>query len=242
MNSPLEDRGNPSSWAALLDRALPALDHVFGAGSSPIKADHPEEPDWTLGGGTAIALRIGHRISKDVDLFVRASVKRFSPAANPAAAAISPRFRYPGHYVKFELPDGEIDFLSPSLLTTPGYTAETFKGRAVALETLDEVIVKKVRFRSSQFTARDIFDLAAVARRSKTITMTLASECYDLLPQLKGIIEARKAAGLSLHGAIRALAPFQDLLDAAPEEALRLVDEASDLARNTFRSDLPRSG
>jgi hypothetical protein len=66
-HSPLEDRDNPTAWRLLLDRALPALDHVF--------LDQPEtevRPRWTIGSSAAIALRIGHRLSDDIDLFVPA--------------------------------------------------------------------------------------------------------------------------------------------------------------------------
>ena len=30
-------------------------------------------------------------------------------------------YQWPGHYLKFELPNGEIDFLSPPLQTEPGF-------------------------------------------------------------------------------------------------------------------------
>lgn len=43
--------------------ALPALDHVFG------RKDPDGDPDWTLGGGTAIAIALDHRVSFDVDVF-----------------------------------------------------------------------------------------------------------------------------------------------------------------------------
>ena len=106
-----------SEWRKLLDKALPALDHVFGA--QPEKTD---SPDWTLGGGTAIAIQIDHRISYDIDIFVPGTALRnFVPANNPASRGISERFQWPGHYLKFELDEGEIDFLSPPLQTEPGF-------------------------------------------------------------------------------------------------------------------------
>lgn len=79
-----------SSWEALFDLALQALDHVFPPRSPA------GEPDWTFGGGTALMLQIGHRISHDVDIFVqRARLKSFTPAVNPAVARISPRYQWP---------------------------------------------------------------------------------------------------------------------------------------------------
>lgn len=68
LQGPLERRPNGSQWAALLDLALPALDHALPG--EPHRIGRGEKPRWTLGGGTALALRIGHRTSDDIDVFV----------------------------------------------------------------------------------------------------------------------------------------------------------------------------
>ena len=149
------------------------------------------QSDRPLGGGTAIALRIAHRLSDDIDIFVPSQpLKAFTPNNNPGSRAISNQFQWPGHYLRFECREGEIDFLSPQLQTDPGFTWERYRNREVALETLEEVIVKKIRYRSARFTARDVFDLAVVARAAPAIVEVLASEVADALPRLKSVIEA----------------------------------------------------
>jgi hypothetical protein len=184
----LELRPNPSAWANLLDLALPALDHVFP--DHDLHA-HAGTPRWTLGGGTAIALRIGHRASDDIDLFTPATpLKAFTPTENPAAAAISAAFQYPGHYLKFEREDGEIDFLAVPLQTAPGFSIENYKGRAIALETIEEVIVKKVRYRAARFAPRDVFDLACAAQTVPGLATLLRDEVGDALPRLAVAVEA----------------------------------------------------
>ena len=156
----LELRENASNWARLLDLALPALDHALQG--HPLTA---QKPAWTLGGGTALALRINHRISDDIDIFLAGiPLRLLAPANNPAAKAISERPDWPGHYLKFHREEGEIDFLSAPLQTEPGFTLETFRGRTVALETIEEVIIKKIRYRAAQFTPRDAFDLVCAAQ------------------------------------------------------------------------------
>ena len=141
-----------SYWERLLGAAVPALEHVFG------RADLTRAPKWTLGGGTAIMLQVGHRVSHDIDIFVPGTrLKAFTPAMNPAAAKIAPRYQWPGHYLKFERPDGEVDFFSAPLQTDPGFSWRTLLGRPVALETPEEVIVKKIRYWSESFKARDVF-------------------------------------------------------------------------------------
>ncbi len=210
-----------------MDKALPALDHVFGQDDPVDRGRHT--PLWTLGGGTAIALRIAHRLSDDVDIFVPSRpLKLFIPANNPAAKAISARYQWPGHYLKFECPAGEIDFLSAHLQTEPGYSLERFRGRQIALETLAEVIVKKIRYRSGVFTSRDIFDLAAVGRVEPNIATVLAKETIDALPRLQAVITARHETHPVLGAEIRPRKPFEDLRTEAYHEAEALVRAALD--------------
>jgi hypothetical protein len=205
-NLPLELRPNPTAWDELLQKALPALDHVF----PPDSALTQRQPEWTLGGGTALALRIAHRLSDDVDLFVPSRpLKVFTPSENPGSKAISQQFQWPGHYLKFECKGGEIDFLSPHLQTTPGFTWERYRNRDIALETLAEVIVKKIRFRSARFTTRDIFDLAAVGKTEPKIISVLASEVYDALPRLKTVIQERSRISTRLGIEIRPTKKFE---------------------------------
>jgi hypothetical protein len=227
-NLPLEKRPNPTAWDELLQKALPALDHVF----PPDSLSKQPHPNWTLGGGTALALRIAHRLSDDVDLFVPTRpLKVFTPAENPGSKAIGRNFQWPGHYLKFECKGGEIDFLSPHLQTSPGFTWERYRNRDIALETLEEVIVKKIRFRSGTFTTRDIFDLAAVGNRDPSIINVLASEVYDALPRLKTVIQERSKLPNRLGTEIRPTKQFEALIDTAFPDAINIVNAAINAGR-----------
>jgi hypothetical protein len=225
-NLPLEERPNATSWDALLQRALPALDYVFGP-----QIDEGQTPPWTLGGGTALALRIAHRLSDDVDIFVTRTLKLFTPAHNPAAKKISARFQWPGHYLKYECKEGEIDFLSPHLQTDPGFTWEIYRGRTIALETLNEIIVKKIRYRGAQFTTRDIFDLAASGQIDPHLFKVLAQETYDALPRLRTAIVARHKVRPSIAADVRPTTKFTDLTNTAYQKAVKIVDAALDAGR-----------
>jgi hypothetical protein len=216
-----------SEWRLLLDLALPALDHVFGPPDEGTARNHT--PDWTLGGGTAIMLHIRHRISHDIDIFVPGTrLKLFTPATNPAAARISGRFQWPGHYLKFERPEGEIDFLSAMLQTKPGFTWSNLKGRPIAVETPEEVIVKKIRFRSHGFTARDAFDLAAVAAVRPGLDRTLRAETPDALPRLAEALRILERQGYdALAKQITPIGMGVALLPTALERARHVVDCAA---------------
>ena len=220
----LARRDNPSSWAELFRLALPILDHV-ARGSEPV--------DWSLGGGTAIALRIAHRVSDDIDIFVRGGdLRALTPFRNPASAALRASVQFPGHYLKLQLPIGEIDFLSGAMLTDPGFTRESFEGRDVALQTCEEVIARKVRYWAAAFKARDVFDLAAVARASTALHDTLWSEVADRLPVLLTAIE-RHGPDSFARANIRPMRGFEDLADVAVAEARALVLSLLDDKPNT---------
>lgn len=229
-----------SEWRLLLDLALPALDHVFGPPSSATAEN--QTPDWTLGGGTAIMLHIRHRISHDIDIFVPGTrLGLFTPATNPAAARISERFQWPGHYLKFERPEGEIDFLSAMLQTKPGFTWSNLRGRPIAVETPEEVIVKKVRFRSHAFTARDAFDLAAVAAARPGLDWILRAETPDALPRLSEALRIlERQGGKALAKEITPIGMGVTLLPTALERARHIVDCA--MSSNRTRSPTATRG
>jgi hypothetical protein len=214
-----------SNWAALLNLALPALDHVFG------KTHPPNKANWTLGGGTALMLQLNHRLSNDIDIFVPGTrLKAFTPHENPASKLISPHFQWPGHYLKFERPEGEIDFLSPPLQTDPGYNWRDYKGRQIAVETPDEVIIKKIRYRSQSFTARDAFDMAAVAIIRPNLAEIIARETPDALPRLSASLQHLRSRDPDLlHHAIIPLKGFKSLPEAL-EDAFLITERASQIA------------
>ena len=171
-----------SRWALLMDLALPALNHVF----AHVAVQAGSAPGWTLGDGTALALRLAHRISHDIDIFVAGTPLRlFTPLNNPAARRISATPDWPGHYLKFHRAEGEIVFLSAPLQTDPGYSIETFRGRSIALETAEEIIVKKIRYRGAQLAPRDAFDIACCASVEPALSTLIARETSDALPRLE---------------------------------------------------------
>ncbi|MBE9558799.1 MAG: nucleotidyl transferase AbiEii/AbiGii toxin family protein [Proteobacteria bacterium] len=143
-----------TEWSRLLTLALEALDTL------------PPATHWTWGGGTALAFRLDHRISFDIDIFLTdaEAMRLLSPQRNPTMRAITDKWQEPGHYLKLQRDEGEIDFIVSALRTEPGYRAWTFDGRDLPLETAAEVLAKKLHWRGSRELARDVFDMAAAWR------------------------------------------------------------------------------
>ena len=114
-------------------------------------------------------LQIGHRESHDVDLFLDdPQILGFlDPSKSDLEFAIMPS-DYVGdgaRFQKFAFSDiGEIDFIVAGSLTDRPFIETDIEGYAVKLETIGEIIAKKVYHRGRDAKARDIFDMAAAAR------------------------------------------------------------------------------
>jgi hypothetical protein len=136
---------------------------------------------WTLGGGTALMLQIGHRDSHDVDIFL--DDPQLLPFLDPAKCdfkfAIEPSaYQSDGTgslKIVFE-GLGEIDFIASATMTNQPVIMKEILGRRTMLETIPEIIAKKVFYRGAMITPRDIFDIAAAARDHRASIVTSLRE------------------------------------------------------------------
>lgn len=152
----------PSEWRRLFLIATDLIDQLRkNAGGHGF--------EWSFGGGTAMMIQIGHRESHDIDIFLddpqllgfidpSRSDLRFELVPS-ACQGDGTRFQ------KFAFSEvGEIDFIVAGALTRTPFEVREVEGRAVRLETIPEIITKKVYYRGSEAKPRDIFDIAAAAR------------------------------------------------------------------------------
>ncbi len=150
------DMNRPGPWQKLFPQALQLMDYLESV---------TNKPQWTFGGGTVLMLRINHRQSKDIDLFVPDPqyLGHVNPRLSDAAEAISGAYLEGALYVKLILEGGEIDVVVGPPLTDAGYDFVEFEGRQLRVETSAEIIAKKMWHRGDQANARDLYDLCAVA-------------------------------------------------------------------------------
>ena len=160
-----------SRWRDLLQEAFGILDHV--------NREFEIIESWSFGGGTAMMIQIDHRESHDIDLFLD------DPQLLPYVEATVSERQFTlgdatyngdgaGHLkIAFE-GIGEIDFIVTGHVTESPTSIQTIEGRAVALETVPEIIAKKVRYRGSRIQPRDIFDIAAAAATNDTADVIAA--------------------------------------------------------------------
>jgi hypothetical protein len=135
---------------------------------------------WTLGGGTAMMLQIGHRDSHDVDIFLPDAqlLPLLDPQKRDFDLEILPR-ECNGDgtgFLKLTFEIGEIDFIVARALTSSPTASTIVEGEAVLLETIPEIIAKKIYHRGASIMPRDIFDIAAASQEhAKSITKALTS-------------------------------------------------------------------
>ncbi len=127
---------------------------------------------WSFGGGTAMMLQIDHRESHDIDIFLPDA--QFLPFLDPKLHDFEFEIRpsdYRGDgagFLKLAFEGiGEIDFIVGHPLTAPSVTKQLIEGEEVDLETVAEIITKKVHYRGASIKARDIFDVAAASKTDR---------------------------------------------------------------------------
>lgn len=150
------DLNRPGVWRELWPHALGLMTHLEGMVRQPL---------WTFGGGTVLMLRHGHRLSKDIDLFVPDPqyLGYVNPRLSEVAEAVSSDYEENAEFIKFYLPQGEIDIVVGTALTAQPYEVVRHAGRDIKVERSAEIIAKKMWFCGDQAKARDLFDLCAVA-------------------------------------------------------------------------------
>jgi hypothetical protein len=150
------DLSRRGPWATLFESALTLTDHL---------AEVIHKPVWTFGGGTVLMLRLNHRYSRDIDLFVPDPqyLGHVTPRLSDAAENLTTEYVEAAESVKLLLPDGEIDIVVGEPLTEQPWEVVAHRGRQVLVETNAEILAKKMFHRGKQAKARDLFDLCAVA-------------------------------------------------------------------------------
>jgi len=115
-------------------------------------------------------LRIDHRESNDIDIFLSDAqlLQFFDPEKRDFKFGIRPDdWRVDGaRFMKLAFGEiGQIDFIVADALTSSPSTEASVDGVTIQLETIHEIITKKIYFRAASLQPRDIFDIAAAAEQ-----------------------------------------------------------------------------
>lgn len=115
-------------------------------------------------------LQIGHRESHDVDIFL--PDRQLLPFLDPQTHDFDFEIKlaeYTGDgsgYLKLAFEGiGEIDFIVGQAMTQSPTTQRVIEDETVQLETIPEIIIKKIYHRGANIQSRDIFDIAAAGEQ-----------------------------------------------------------------------------
>lgn len=152
--------------------------------------------DASLGGGTALsAYYWEHRYSTDIDLFIDNSNTLSDIRTYFASLHEKYDIRFPGHYVEIHLsPNEKIQFFETSPRTkTPRVCTNLWGFENIYIESVVEILAKKIRFRGDKGNTRDIFDIALGLTKNPSLIQE-ALECgafsMEHINALKKTLEA----------------------------------------------------
>jgi len=159
-------------------------------------------PPWVLGGGTALMLHAGHRLSKDIDIFIQDP--QYLPFLSPRLGGEDiwncDTFEEAGQHVKLIFPEGEIDFIVAAEITNLPSERKSVDmtdiGRRgshiVDVEHPVEIALKKLIYRGRMLKVRDVFDIAVVDHYFPELLRSNLGHVMDkagILARLNGISE-----------------------------------------------------
>lgn len=208
-------------WARLLRIACSLIRQV--------NAEHVIVDSWSLGGGTALMLHIDHRQSRDIDIFLPDPqlLPYLDPKTHDFDFEIGPA-DYSGdgaHFLKLAFADiGEIDFIVASARTKSPTTSRTIEGETIELETVAEIIAKKVHYRGAAIKPRDIFDIAAAARDHRdAIVAALRSHANDVAAVLGALDRLKPDFVHATMGELAVTDAYQPIVRTAFDDARKLL-------------------
>jgi len=167
----------------LLQRAMSALNTA-----------RISEEQWAIGGGTVLAYFFNHRISKDIDVFLkdRQYLNGLSPRLNETnEQALA--YNEQNGFISLTYPEGKVDYIVAAQISEFMPQRHSFFGEKVYLEDPVEIVVKKIFHRGEFVLTRDMFDLAVVAQsnRQKDLMNELRN-ISDKVEQMLAVMERRQ--------------------------------------------------
>jgi len=186
--------------------------------------------DYALGGGTALSAHYWqHRFSTDIDIFIHNGTKKDLNRIDPRKTsevikAQLKKINYRGdlkkHPIYTELSiddDSKMQFFVVKSHTTIPYSKVILWNKEIFVESIEEIIAKKVYYRCEEANARDLFDLAVAINKNPSILMSInvAKEKLEKLLVSVGTIAQSKELTDIYKLEIKMMSPATEYTDIA---------------------------
>jgi len=212
------------SWRVLEKLAMQMVSDAAAAAKCDFKP--------LLGGGTRLMLAMQHRISDDIDLFIRDPqwIGYLTPRLNDRFESLIDAYDEGATSLKIKVPQGEIDFIvSMSLL---GMAPQQSAGCLFELEPVAEVLAKKLFYRGWALTPRDLFDWWCI----ETLLPSDQTHATPMAKLLAGRVGAIDAALTQMRGSPSAALVWQSIRAPALPNLQHTVDWARQRLQDAFSS------
>lgn len=147
------------NWEVLFEKA------VFLLERSGFKRE-----EWDLGGGTSLMVRYMHRVSRDIDIFLKDIQKLtyLTPRLNDIALSLTDEYEEAANFIKLHFRGkGEIDFIVAPNLTGLPSQKKNILNTEVFVDDPVEVVIKKLFYRAESLKVRDVIDTAVVFKHEE---------------------------------------------------------------------------
>lgn len=155
---------------------------------------------YALGGGTALsAFYWQHRFSTDIDIFIYTKDRDVLHKIDPryTSEVIKKKLealhyiddlKNNGVYMELAIDnDKKMQFFPAKSFTSTSYTWETLWGKEIHIESIEEIIAKKIKYRCGKGNARDLFDIAVAISKNASILVSMNPDMDNLKTLLETV-------------------------------------------------------
>lgn len=122
---------------------------------------------------------------------------------------------------------GEIDFVACSQLTDEPTKRIELHGRPILIKTIAEITTKKVFYRGSMITPRDVFDIAAAGKtHRRELVQALAGYPQKVSATITALERENPEYVLSVIGDLQINPDFESRKETAIDECLAILSSA----------------
>lgn len=162
----MQDFQQNPQWKELLFLILPFLE------------DLPKEMTWALGGGTALSLQLAHRTCANLDIFFE-DTRALKEISQTNLHETIIKMRSSGNVLEIRTKKGNIFCIFAMKMTNDPHIVFDFNNKKMHIETIDEIIAKKIKYKSSELNLIDVVDISSAIQNDDEIIFRLAN--YDYL-------------------------------------------------------------